>query len=82
MTEGAPQPNGDAQDVLITRREFDPAMHVLSTGSADLISLLQTGAPLGEALEIVEQATPDFDFSALLGLLLQTAALVSLTLDD
>jgi len=57
MTEGEPQPSGDAQDVLIARAEFDPEMHVLSNGSTDLISPLQDGAPLGKALETIEQAT-------------------------
>lgn len=79
MTEGAPQPNAQGQDVLIARAEFDPQMHVLPQGGADLIETLQKQIPLGEALETVEQTHPDFDFSALLGLLLQTGALVSLT---
>ena len=79
MTEGAPQPSASAQDVLIARAEFDPVMLAMPAGSAELIALLQNHAKLGEALETIEQSHPDFDFSALLGLLLQTGALVALT---
>ena len=82
MTDGAPQPSGGGQDVLIGRAAFDPEMQVLSSGGYALIQLLQGGQPLGLALETVEQNHPDFDFSTLLGTLLQTGALVSLALDD
>ena len=79
MTEGAPQPSASAQDVLIARAEFDPVMLSMPAGSAELIALLQNQTTLGDALETIEQSHPDFDFSALLGLLLQTGALVALT---
>ncbi len=79
MTEGAPQPSGQAQDVLIVRPDFDPEMHILPAGSFELIEHLQTGVSLGEALEAVEQNYSSFDFSALLAVLLQTRALVALT---
>ena len=78
MTEGAPQPSGVAQDVLIGRAEFDPEMHALSPGGYDLIVLLQSGQPLGDALENVEHEHAEFDFSTLLGTLFQTGALTSL----
>lgn len=79
MTDGAPQPSASAQDVLIARAEFDPVMLSMPAGSAELIALLQNQTTLGDALETIEQSHPDFDFSALLGLLLQTGALVALT---
>lgn len=79
MTDGAPQPSASAQNVLIARPEFDPVMRAMPAGSAELIELLQNDTKLGEALETIEQSHPDFDFSALLGLLLQTGALVALT---
>ena len=79
MTDGAPQPRADGQDVLIARAEFDPQMLAMSQGSAELIALLQNGETLGPALEAIEQSHPHFDFSALLGLLLQTGALTALT---
>lgn len=79
MTQGAPQPSSGAQDILITRPEFDPQMHVLPMGGADLINDLAKGTALGAALETVETECPSFDFPALLGLLLQNSALTALT---
>ena len=79
MTDSAPQPGPNGQDVLIGRAEFDPSMHVLPQGGADLITLLQNETSLGDALETVEQSHKNFDFSALLGTLLQTGALTGLT---
>ena len=79
MTKDAPQPSAAAQNVLIGRPEFDPQMRAMPEGSAELITLLQNRTKLGDALETIEQSHPDFDFSALLGVLLQTGALVALT---
>jgi hypothetical protein len=78
MTPDAPQPSAGAQDVLITRQEFDPHMHALPGGSADLIEDLQNQTPLGAALEKVEADYPDFNFPALLGFLIQNGALTAL----
>ncbi len=78
MTPDAPQPSAGAQDVLITRQEFDPHMYALPAGSAVLIEDLQNQTSLGTALESVEANYPDFDFSALLGLLIQNGALTAL----
>ena len=82
MTPDAPQPSSGAQDVLVTRSEFDPAFHALPPGGAELIADLQDGVTLGAALEPIEENYPDFDFSALLGLLLHTGALTALTPDS
>lgn len=82
MTPDAPKPSAIAQDVLITRIEFDPAMHALPPGAGDLIEALQAGAPLGAALETLQTRHPDFDFPSLLGLLLQTGAITALTPSD
>ena len=82
MTEAAPQPRAEAQDVLIARPEFDPNLHLLGPGAYDVLTLLHTGKPLGTSLESIEETAPDFDFSALLGTLLQSGALISLTTID
>lgn len=79
MTPGAPQPSAAAQDVLVARPEFDPVMLAMPAGGAEVIALLQNGTKLGDALDAVEHSHADFDFSALLGQLLQTGALVALT---
>lgn len=79
MTDGAPKPAARAQDVLIARQEFDPSLHALPAGGADLIEALRAGILLGDALENIEQIHPDFDFPSLLGLLLQTGAIGAVT---
>ncbi len=79
MTEGAPQPKSDAQDVLIARPGFDPEMHALPKGGADLIEMLAKGAQLGSALDAIEVNHPEFDFPSLLGLLIQTSTIIALT---
>lgn len=81
MTDGAPLPSANAQDVLIARPEFDPVMDVLGTGSADLINALMQGAQLGVALDEIEKQHPDFDFPTTLGLLIRTGAITRLTPD-
>ncbi|MGH1576308.1 HvfC/BufC family peptide modification chaperone [Planktotalea sp.] len=79
MTDGAAKPTAGAQDVLLTRAEFDPEMHLLPAGSADLIEALAKETKLGDALDTLENTHPGFDFSALLGLLIQTNALTALS---
>ena len=79
MTEGAAKPSATAQDVLITRLEFDPAMHDLPLGSADFIEQLIRGDKLGPSLDCVQEKHSNFDFTALLGLLIQNGAITALT---
>ncbi|MEX0317017.1 MAG: putative DNA-binding domain-containing protein [Ruegeria sp.] len=77
--EGAPKPQAGAQDVLITRAEFDPAPHLLPAGGADWIDALRAGQTIGEAHETALAKVPDFDLGATLALLLQGNAITSLT---
>ncbi|AHD09068.1 HvfC/BufC N-terminal domain-containing protein [Phaeobacter gallaeciensis] len=76
--EGAPKPRHMAQDVLITRPEFDPVLHELPAGGADWITALTHGATLEEALTEVQADHPDFDLSHPLALLLQGGAIIDL----
>lgn len=70
--EGAGRPRAVAQDVLVTRPEFDPLPLLLPPGAADWIEALQSGATIGKALA----AQPDrFDLSEPLALLLQGQAI-------
>jgi hypothetical protein len=78
MIEGAAKPTAGAQDVLITRAEFDPQPQLLPTGGADWIQTLQSGATLADAQEAAAQADPGFDLGALLALLLQGGAITTL----
>ncbi|MCF3596015.1 DNA-binding domain-containing protein [Rhodobacteraceae bacterium LMO-12] len=74
----APKPPHTAQDVLITRPDYDPVPQLLPAGAADFITALNEGQTLGQA---AENAT-NFDLSALLTLLFQTQALTHATLED
>lgn len=76
---GAPKPAAVAQDVLITRPEFDPAPHPLPPGTADWIKALSAGNPFGAAHEQTVAKHPDFDLGAALTLCLSTQAFAQLT---
>jgi hypothetical protein len=75
---GAPKPQSSAQDVLVTRPEFDPVPHVLPPGSADWISALMEGQSVGDAYDAALNVTPDFDLSAPLALLIEEGGLTDL----
>ena len=67
----APKPRALGQAVLITRPEFDPAVHLLPTGAATWLIALET-QNIGTAVETA--AAPDFDFGATLTLALHSRA--------
>ena len=71
----APKPRAEAQDVLITRPEFDPAPHLLTPGAAAWYDALDQGQSLSEASETAAQTHPDFDLSLCLAQALETSAL-------
>jgi len=75
-TDGASKPQAVAQDILITRPEFDPIPNVLPTGGAVWITALEQGATIGEAHEITLTNTPEFDLGTTLALLLQGNAII------
>ncbi|SLN57390.1 hypothetical protein TRL7639_03114 [Falsiruegeria litorea R37] len=77
--DGSPKPQAVAEDVVITRVEFDPEPHILPPGGADWILALKAGKSIGEAHEIAEGLSPGFDLGATLALLLQGGAIISLT---
>ncbi len=79
MIDGAPQPGGDPETVLITRLEFDPIPNALPAGGAEWIAALQAGATIGAAHAQTTTTHPDFDLGTTLALLLQGGALTSLT---
>ena len=78
----APQPPHVAQDVLITRPEFDPEPRLLPPGGAAFVAALGQGQSLGEASAAATAEAAEFDLSALLTLLLQDNALASAQLKD
>ena len=76
--EDAPMPRERrAEDVVILRPGFDPAPQVLPDHAAGFLTQLQAGHPLGQALA----ATPDFDLTATLGILLSGAAITDIALE-
>lgn len=77
--DGAPKPRHMAQDVLITRPEFDPVPQLLPPGGAAWVTALLQGRTLGAAQEAAQAAGPDFDLGAALTLLLQGNAITSVT---
>ncbi len=79
--ENAPKPEAGAQDILITRPEYDPAPHLLPTGGAAWIARIQAGQTIGEAFEATAAETPDFDLGTTLALLLQGGAITSVTIE-
>ena len=80
--EGAPQPPHHAQDILITRPDYDPIPRLLPAGAAGFISALARGETLGSAADRAARDCADFDLSALLSLLLQDHALTDAKLEE
>lgn len=79
MEPDAPKPHAIAQDVLVTRPEFDPAPAPLPSGGADWIAALQAGATIAEALETARSAASGCDPTETLTLLIRGGAITALT---
>ena len=80
--ENAPKPQAIAQDVLITRPEFDPAPHPLPIGGADWLAHLGAGLTFGAAHDAIIAAHPNFDLGASLTLALSTDTFTTLIPKD
>lgn len=78
MTEGAPQPQMAAEDVLITRPEFDPQIVILPAGGAEFVAALSAGETFGTALDRAVAAADDFDLATTLGALLGGGAITDI----
>jgi len=79
--ENAPKPEPAAEDVLITRPDYDPVPQLLPAGGADWIAAIQTGQTIGGAFEETADKFPEFDLGATLALLLQGGAITSVTIE-
>lgn len=75
----APAVTPGAQDVLLTRLEFDPEVTLLPAGGADFIESLCKNMTFGAAFEAASTA-PDFDLSRVLGALLAGGAITHIDL--
>lgn len=80
VQQDAPKPRAIAQDIAITRPEFDPIPHALPTGGADWLIALDQGHSLDAAHTATINAVPDFDLAACLTLALETGALTNPTI--
>ncbi len=72
------KPQAHAQDILITRPEFDPIPNVLPAGGAGFIRALMQGNSLGQAAHHATEFDQNFDLGPVLSLLLSNAAITSL----
>ncbi len=72
---GAPKPGATAQDVLISRPQFDPAPHLLPLGGFTFARHLKGKLTLAEAMTATLAIDATADVSTLLTLFLTTGAL-------
>jgi len=71
--DNAPNPQMQAQDVLITRPEFDPQVNVLPAGGGAFVMALAGGETLAGA---ITAAGKKFDLAAMLGIFLAGGAIL------
>lgn len=74
----APKPQMLAEDVLITRVEFDPKPQVLLAGGGHFVEACLHGKSFGAALGIAKAAEAAFNLTATLGLLISGGAIVEI----
>jgi hypothetical protein len=78
----APKPSAVAQDILITRPEFDPTPHLLTPGGAIWIETIQQGNTFGASFDAATDSFPDFDLATVLSILIAGGAIRGLDLKD
>jgi Putative DNA-binding domain len=78
----APEPRPVAQDVVVTRAEFDPEPQLLPSGGAIWIRALADGQTIAQSYEAALGHDAEFDLGATLAILLQGSGVVSLTQKD
>jgi hypothetical protein len=78
MIPGSPKPTAQAQDVLITRPDYDPVAQPLPSGGAAFVTALQGHQPLGTAYDAALAQNEHFDLPQTLGLLIAGAAITGL----
>ncbi len=66
------KPQARPENVLITRKDFDPVLHDLNPQAADFMQAIIGGVPVGAAI------TKDFDLAPLLTLLLDNGAITAI----
>jgi hypothetical protein len=79
---GAEKPRAVAQDVVITRAEFDPVPEVLPKGGSVWLRALSQGETFGAAHDKAVLEHPDFDLGATLAILINGNAITKLNPKD
>lgn len=79
MHTDAPEPVMQAEDVLITRPEFDPEPQLLPNAGADFIEALQQGDSFAAALGKASAKQANFDLTSTLGALISGGAIIGIT---
>jgi len=75
---GAPKPAAVAEDLVITRPEFDPVIKVLPPGGAVFLNALCDARSLTQAAEAALGEAPSFELSRMLALLLEGRAITAI----
>ncbi|MGV6847034.1 MAG: HvfC/BufC N-terminal domain-containing protein [Marinibacterium sp.] len=78
----APKPLAGAQDVLITRPDFDPMPRDLPPGAAGFVTALAHGATIGGAYQTACASIPEFDPGPCLAQLLAGKAITSIIVKE
>ncbi|WP_136660843.1 DNA-binding domain-containing protein [Nitratireductor sp. XY-223] len=73
---------GNAEDGLVTRREFDVEVRSLPGGGAEFLLALIDGGTLGEAADAATAVTQDFDLAAAIGAMLEAGAFTAIATRD
>ncbi len=76
--EPAPVDETVSEDVLVLRVGYDVVVRSLLPGQAILIEALQSGCPLGEAVNAALSEAPAFDLSAGLAMLIGLGAIIDI----
>jgi hypothetical protein len=79
MDDTAPDPRDLAEDVLVTRPDYNPVITALPPGGGAFMQSLMEGEPLETALQAGTIASGEFEFSAILGILLNGSAITDIT---
>lgn len=79
---GGPQPANGSEDLLISRIGFDPVAEHLPEGGARFVGSLLKKHSFGTALGLATAATPDFDLTATLGILIAAQAITGIDTPD
>ncbi len=66
-----------AQDVLVTRPNYDPELTVLSSGGAEFVAQVRCGEPLGKAFDAATRKCQDFSLTLIFEQLLNGGAIIS-----